>query len=413
MRIALTNPTCWPEVRRGSERHLHDHARYHAALGHEVTVISTHSGPREDRREDGVRHILLPRRLPLGRPNRWLGAFHAFAFQVRDEVRAAAAQGRGFDVVHCLNYHDAFGVLLAGPGRPRLVYHLAGIPLRAYFRRIPHDGWMFRRVLRQAEACAVVSHHAQVMLRQEFGMEGVLLPAPCDLAPLYATPKPPPDGQLRLLFAADADEPRKGAALLARAFAQVRAARPEARLVYAGPASAATQGAVLAAAAEADRPHIAFTGVGAPGDLAARYAGADLLVHPAVWEAQGMVLVEALAAGTPVVACNHAGIADIVTDPAIGRLFEPGPIRGHAATDHAALAAAILDAAVLAATPGTAARCRAHAAPFGWDRLGPRYAAVLAGNVPISQDSDAGPTRAGEPCGMGTGNEPISPRPDA
>lgn len=382
MRIALTNPTCWPEVRRGSERHLHEHAAWHTAAGHEVTAIATHAGPRVEEVAHGVRRLLLPRRTPLGLHNRWIGPWHAFAFQVRDEVRRAAAEGRGFDVVHCLNYHDAFGVLLAGPGRPRLVFHNAGIPSRAYFRRIPHDGWMFRRVLREAEGCAAVSRHAQAVMQREFGAASVLLPAPCDLARWHGTPKPPADGVLRLLFAADADEPRKGAVLLARAFALVRAARPDAELVYGGPASPAAVAAIRAAAAPDDLGHISFVGVGTPEDLPARYARASLLVHPAVWEAQGMVLVEALATGTPVVACAHGGVVDVVDDPLVGRLFKPGAIEGHAPTGHAALAAAILEAAVLAEDPRTETRCRAHAAPFGWDQLGPRYTAILE-SVPI------------------------------
>ncbi len=377
MHIALTNPTCWPEVRRGSERHLHEHAAWHAAAGHDVTVISTHCGPRVEERNGRVRRLLLPQRSPLGQRNRWLGPWHAFAFQVRDETRQAAGEGRPFDVVHSLNYHDAFGVLLAGAGRPRLVYHSAGIPTRAYFRRVPHDGWMFRRVLREAEAVATVSRHAQSVLLREFAAHSVLLPAPCDLARWHATPKPPADGVLRLLFAADADEPRKAACLMARAFGAVRAARPDAELLFGGAASPATMAAILAAAAPADRDRIAFLGVGTPEDLPARYARASMLVHPAVWEAQGMVLVEALATGTPVVACDHGGVTDIVDDPKVGRLFAPGAIERHAPTDHSALADAVLQVAALSEDPRTEALCRAHALPFGWDRLGPRYSALL------------------------------------
>jgi len=376
-RIVLTNPTCWPEVRRGSERLLHEHAAWQAAQGHDVTVISTHAGTRSEHHCDGVRHILLPQRLAALPANRWLGRFHAFAVQVRDEIRRARAAGAAFDVAHCLNYHDAFGVLLAGANRPRLAYHVVGVPMRAYFRWIPLDGWMFRRVLRHADACAVTSRHAQQMLAQEFGVAGTVLPSPSDLVPLLATPKPANDGRLRLLFAADADEPRKGAVLLARAFATVRDARPDAELIFGGPASDAAIRTIRAAARPADVPHIAFPGAGDPLDLPARYAAATVLVHPAVWEAQGMVLVEALACGTAVVACDHCGVRDIIDDPGIGRLFAPGPIAGHAATDHAALARAILGAADLAAMPITEARCRARAMPFGWPTLGPAYARLL------------------------------------
>ncbi len=44
---------------------------------------------------------------------------------------------------------------------------------------------------------------------------------------------------------------------------------------------------------------------------------------PSVDEAFGLVLVESLAAGTPVVAARSGACPEIVTDDAIGRLFEP------------------------------------------------------------------------------------------
>ena len=50
MRLAITHATCWPEVRRGSERMLSDMAGVMAARGHDVTVISTTPGlPQDDR----------------------------------------------------------------------------------------------------------------------------------------------------------------------------------------------------------------------------------------------------------------------------------------------------------------------------------------------------------------------------
>jgi cytochrome oxidase assembly protein ShyY1 len=63
---------------------------------------------------------------------------------------------------------------------------------------------------------------------------------------------------------------------------------------------------------------------------------------PAVWEAFGLVLLESLAAGTPVVGAAHAGIVDIVdpAQPALGALFDPGST-GRAADNLDGLVAAI------------------------------------------------------------------------
>lgn len=381
LRVAITNPTCWPHVRRGSERLVHELSHYLAGRGHDVTVISTSpEGAREE--QDGpVRRVLFAQRDLLPVRTRWCNFFHGFAFQVRDALLTG-----GYDAVHCLNYHDAWGAVLArrrlsrqGTAVPRLVYQMAGIAIRGYFRRIPHDGWMFRSVLKHADAVLSVSRFAQASLLREFATPSLLLPSPTDLAPLLAMAKPAWDGRLRILFAADANEPRKGALLLARAFAQVHAVRPDATLAYSGHADAAIIASIRAAVPPEVAASISFLGVGAVGDLAASYAQAGVFVNPALWEAQGMALVEALAAGTPVVGCDHGGVSDIISDPRTGILFGPGGL-GRGAGDETALAAAIQQAAALAALPETSARCRNRAAAFGWDRLGARYEAVLQGS---------------------------------
>ena len=58
-------------------------------------------------------------------------------------------------------------------------------------------------------------------------------------------------------------------------------------------------------------------------DLAAAYASADAFIFPSRTETLGLVLLEAMAAGTPVIAARSGGIPDIVTDGVNGYLFDP------------------------------------------------------------------------------------------
>ncbi|MEL4894653.1 glycosyltransferase [Crocosphaera sp. Alani8] len=58
-------------------------------------------------------------------------------------------------------------------------------------------------------------------------------------------------------------------------------------------------------------------------ELASAFASADAFVFPSTTETLGLVLLEAMAAGCPVVAANSGGIPDIVTDGVNGYLFEP------------------------------------------------------------------------------------------
>lgn len=115
---------------------------------------------------------------------------------------------------------------------------------------------------------------------------------------------------------------------------------------------------------------------GADGEALPReLAGAWATVHAAVGEAQGLLMIESLATGTPVVAARSGAAPEIVNSEAIGRLFEPD--------DEAALVAAMDEALGLVARPGTADACRKRVAEFEWGRLieghERLYASALAG----------------------------------
>ncbi|MBW4460602.1 MAG: glycosyltransferase family 1 protein [Nodosilinea sp. WJT8-NPBG4] len=69
--------------------------------------------------------------------------------------------------------------------------------------------------------------------------------------------------------------------------------------------------------------HTNFVGYLGGEDLASAYASADAFVFPSRTETLGLVLLEAMAAGCPVVAANSGGIPDIVTDGVNGFLFDP------------------------------------------------------------------------------------------
>lgn len=67
-----------------------------------------------------------------------------------------------------------------------------------------------------------------------------------------------------------------------------------------------------------------FAGYLAGEELATAVASADVLVFPSQTDTLGLVLLEAMAAGTPVVAANSGGVPDVVRDRFNGFLFPPG-----------------------------------------------------------------------------------------
>jgi len=374
MHVVMTNPFVWPYVRRGSERLLHDLATYLHGRGHRITVaaMAPHDG-REER--DGISYRLVRERFASGL--RQFNSCHYFAHRLQAEL-----EGLDPDVVFSLNYFDAYAALKARERTSRkfgVAFLAVGIPVRRYFRAVPLDAFYVRKVFAEVELCAVLSSFARDSLQRDFGKGSEVLPPPVRVENFAPPAVPPPSRQgPRILFVGDVNEPRKGARALCEAFPAIRRVHPKAQLQFSGNASDETQAMLraLPALREVDPGALSFLGLGGLGDLPRLYAAASVTVLPSVWEAFGLVLVESLAAGTPVVGARHAGIPDIVDSDTVGRLFDPAPFREQ--TQNApALAQAILDVLARGKTPEISRACRTRADAFSWSSLGPRYESAI------------------------------------
>jgi glycosyltransferase involved in cell wall biosynthesis len=124
---------------------------------------------------------------------------------------------------------------------------------------------------------------------------------------------------------------KKGTAVLIRALASVRERRPEARLVVLGEGPLRPR--LEAQAAAYGLAHaVSFLGSRPPADVAAWMARAWLLAAPSVTagdgDAEGLptVVVEAAAAGLPVVGSDHSGIPEAIVDGETGFLVAEGRV---------------------------------------------------------------------------------------
>jgi glycosyltransferase involved in cell wall biosynthesis len=140
------------------------------------------------------------------------------------------------------------------------------------------------------------------------------------------------EGQQVLLYVGRMSR-EKGLEFLIDSFARVAERNPKTvlMLVGRGPHVKAVQELVQSLRIQ-DR--VIFTGA-VPHEQVPRFmAAADLFVFPSRLETQGLVLIEAMATGTPVVALHATGSDDVLADTGAGMLAPP---------DEVAFAATILD----------------------------------------------------------------------
>lgn len=135
-------------------------------------------------------------------------------------------------------------------------------------------------------------------------------------------------------------EPRKGFDLALSAAAQLLRALPEAEIHFAGGELDEEARNVMDATGTAGlerHPRVRFLGLLPRHQLEQAYREADVVLVPSRYESFGLVAIEAMAAGRPVLAIAAGGLGEVVTDGIDGRLVRDGP---EAACD---LAAALVE----------------------------------------------------------------------
>lgn len=342
MKIAITHPYSWPEVRRGAERITRETARALAARGHDVTLFSAGSAA-ERALVDGFLLVRFRRRFadPI-RHERWFGA----------RVVPALLVGH-FDAVHSLMPYDACAATLtAKVAGHRTVYDEMGVPHRWWVTALP-DRHARIWVIRHADVYGCMSEHALEPIERDWGGRGAIIPGGVRLAEFRPVEERAP--QPTILFSGAIDEPRKGLVTLLDALALVAEHTPEVQLWLSGPGDPSDALAQAPAAAQERTKQLPL---GAPKEQGRRYGEAWVTALPSQHDSFGLVLIESLASGTPIVVADHGAPLELV-EPGVGAVSKAG--------DATSLAEALETALTLAQDPATAERCREVAARFDWD----------------------------------------------
>jgi phosphatidylinositol alpha-mannosyltransferase len=325
MRIAIVSPYSW-SYPGGVNRHVEALAEALEERGHDLAVMAPFDPPDRITRalhRSEPRVIALPGNvLSLGR-SVGIGANGSVSnLSTFPEGVFALRRGLGEfrpDVVHV---HEPVAPVA---GWDACSYRAA--PIVATFHSYSTKAWPnhvasligARRKLNQLHARIAVSEAARWTGRRWFGGEYDVIPNGVDLDGPPAGPKLESE-ELRVLFVGRAEE-RKGLPVLLRAFEALTEHVP-ARLEVVG----ATTGEIERHLSDP----VALRRIDATArvehdELWRRLHRADVLCAPSLrGESFGMILIEAFAAGTPVVASAIAGYAEVVTDGVNGALVPPG-----------------------------------------------------------------------------------------
>jgi glycosyltransferase involved in cell wall biosynthesis len=347
LRIALLNPCFFPEVRRGSERIIRELADELIARGHHPRLITSHPGRPSRTVEDG---------LPVLR--HWRPFEERFSRRGWQQYLTHVPFSYGSlvagddDLAHAFFPTDAVAAVRCA--RPA-VFSYMGLPDRPVLADRRAKLRVLERVVKGSDAVIVLSDAAADGMRRWFGIEPRVIYPGVDLDEFFPDPAaraPEPT----IFCAAAPDDARKRVALLAAAFQLVRRERPDARLVLIRPRDPAT---IRLYGLDLDGIEL-IDPVDEPAKLAPMYRQAWVSALCSYREAFGVVLIESLAAGTPVVGARSGAIPEVLGDEPVGLLFDGDDPREVART--------LLDGFELAADPATAAACRARASAFSTAR---------------------------------------------
>lgn len=333
MRILQVCPYAM-DRRGGVQNHVRDVARRLALLGHEVAIVAP--GPGAAGGDPPV--VPLGRSMSIGLSGTRFEITWVGGRELGEAARRLDAPS--LDVVHV---HTPFVPLL-----PVRVWRAFRRPTVATFHAtLPPGDRLLAAVLApiaramrdRAAATVAVSPSAAALLAPARADRPVeILPPAIDLDPWRAAGRVAGPGdrpgdparRARVLFLGRF-EARKGLDVLVAAWPEIvrRGGATPPELVIAGGGELEPLVAGLAA-----RGPGRVTIVPSPDDADARrlVAEADLMVAPAPWgESFGLVLIEAMAAGTPVVAAANPGYAGVLTGPGANLLVPPGDAEALAA----------------------------------------------------------------------------------
>ena len=348
MRIGIVCPYSW-DIPGGVQAHVRDLAEALLDLGHVVSVLA----PGDDDTPDLPRYVVTAGRA-VRIPYNGSVARLQFGLVSATRVRRWLRDG-DFDVVHV---HEP-----APPSLSLLACMIHDGPLVATFhvaltksRWLAMSDTLLQPFLEKLSGRIAVSDAARKVIVEHLGADAVVIPN--GVAVSHYTDARPLPGYPRaggtVGFIGRYDEPRKGMDVLVPALEKLVPQRPELRLLVAGRGEAEE---FLAGVPRAVRERIDLMGQVSEYDKARMLKSVDVYCAPNTGqESFGVILLEAMAARTPIVASELEAFKRVLGGGVAGQLFPIGDSAALArelarVLDDAALRRRLVEAAAKAVVP--------------------------------------------------------------
>ncbi len=307
MKIAMVSPYdfTWPG---GVTAHVTQLARELGRSGHEVQVLAPHSPSRES--QDADLHVPLGRSVPL--PSGGSIARVSLSWWLYPKVRALLRKEQ-FDVIHL---HEPMAPIL-----PLCVLEFSDSVnvgtfhasyARQHLYRITHP--IIKRWQQRLHGNIAVSPAARRYVNNAFPGDYEIIPNGIDFKHFSTDVAPMPqyqDGKINILFVGRLEK-RKGLRYLLEAYGKLKWDLPNIRLIVVGPGNPDKES--YRVMSSQNLQDVEFVGRVSYDDLPRYYASADIFCSPATGaESFGIVLLEAMSAGKPVVASDIEGFRGVMT----------------------------------------------------------------------------------------------------
>jgi phosphatidylinositol alpha-mannosyltransferase len=321
MKIALVSPYDYAYP-GGVNNHIASLEEHFTRMGHEVKIIAPSSKPK-NAEQDG-NEIVIGKPVPIRASGSVVRAPISPMLMFSDRIKKMLDSEK-FDVVHIHEpmmpalavsvLHHAEGMLIVG------TFHASRTSSFGYSIWKP----LLKRWMNKLDGKIAVSRAAMEFVSRYFPGDYVVIPNGIDLERFNDKALPIEkyrDDKLNILFVGRLEK-RKGFKYLLGAYERVNKEFPQCRLIVVSPASSLSK-KYENIAAKRNLKDVVFAGHVSFEDLPRYYCTADIFCSPATgWESFGMVLMEAMATGRPIVATDIPGYAGLISHGVEGLLVKP------------------------------------------------------------------------------------------